>query len=82
MAHKTFAEMERAAMRKRIRSVIRTEAAILADKLLNEIEAEADAEFDRRLQAGEPLVLVEYEGWLRDKTQARFRPVLESGVEA
>lgn len=81
MAHKTFAEMERAAMRKRIRSIVRAEASILADKLLNEIEAEADAEFDRRLEAGEPLVLIEYEGWLMEKAQERFRPVLEAGVE-
>jgi hypothetical protein len=73
--------MERAAMRKRIRSIVRAEASILADKLLNEIEAEADAEFDRRLEAGEPLVLIEYEGWLMEKAQERFRPVLEAGVE-
>lgn len=82
MAHKTFAEMERFAMRKRIRQVIRTETSIMADRLLNDIEAEADAEFDRRLEAGEPLVLVDYEGWLRDKVEARFRPVLEAGLDS
>jgi hypothetical protein len=46
---------------KRLRSRVRLEAAIRADLVLNEMLPEFEAEFDRRVAAGEPYELTSYD---------------------
>lgn len=72
MPKKDSVEMARAIALKRIRARVRLEAAVRADLVLNEIEADFLEEFDRRVLAGEPYELTSYEDWVRERVDRKF----------
>ena len=64
--------MAKFAALKRLRSRVRLEAAIRADLVLNEILPEFEAEFDRRVAAGEPYELTTYDQWVAEAVEKRL----------
>lgn len=64
MARKDNIILAKEVGRKRLRNRVRLEAAIRADVLLNDVVADFEEEFDRRLAAGEPFELAGYDDWI------------------
>jgi hypothetical protein len=60
---------------KRLRSRVRLEASIRADVVLNEMLDEFEAEFDRRVAAGEPFELTSYDQWVVERVDRQLAPV-------
>lgn len=67
--------MAKTAALKRLRSRVRLEAAIRADIVLNGLLDEFEAEFDRRVAAGQPYELTSYDEWVVSAVDRHLAPV-------
>lgn len=65
--------LARQANRKRIRTIVRLETSIMADRIIDDLLDQADEEFDRRVMTGGSYTLVEYEGWVMNAVRETFR---------
>lgn len=59
-------EMARTEAVKRLRSRVRLETSIIADRVLNNVLDEFNIDFDRRVAAGESYELIEYDEWVAE----------------
>lgn len=64
MARKDDITMAKGAAFKRLRGRVRLELNVLGDKILNDLLPDFEAEFDRRVAAGEPYELTSYDEWV------------------
>ncbi len=76
MAHKDRVQMAKAIALKRLRNHARLEASVRVDMILNDIEEEFIAEFNRRVLAGEAFQLTSYQSWVVDALDQRLPPAL------
>lgn len=63
---KTDIEMAKTEAIKRLRSRVRLETSIIADRVLNGLLDDFNTEFDRRVAEGESYELVEYDEWVAE----------------